>query len=71
MDAQGAGFLLRAWLWIVPIGMLIAAGAFAALAALDGRWGLVGAMGVIGLFAVILLALHWWIIYRFGRGTPP
>lgn len=58
---------LRVWLWLVPIGMLVAATVFSVVAALDGRWALLGAMVLIGLFAVGLMVLHLWAMYGFGR----
>jgi hypothetical protein len=67
-DRQGLTMLiLRAWLWIVPIAMLVAAIGFGAYAALDGRWALFGFMVVIGFVAVMLFAFHWWVLYRFGK----
>lgn len=60
--------LLRAWLWLVPIGMLITATVFGAWAAIDGRWALFGFMVVIEFVAIMLLIFHWWILYRFGKG---
>jgi hypothetical protein len=59
--------LLRAWLWLVPVGMFIAAIAFGVYAALEGNWALFGFMMVIGFVAVMLLIFHWWILYRFGK----
>ena len=58
--------ILRAWMWVVPIGLLAAAVIFGAIAAIDGRWPLFGVMVVIGLFSLGLLMLHWWVLYRFG-----
>jgi hypothetical protein len=60
-------FILRAWLWLVPIGMFIAALVFGAWAAIDGRWGLFGFMVFIEFTAIMLLIFHWWILYRFGK----
>jgi hypothetical protein len=65
-NSLGALFL-RAWLWLVPIGMLLAAGGFGAYAAVDGRWGLFGVMIVMAMFALGLLVLHYWIVFRFGK----
>ncbi|MEO7666629.1 MAG: hypothetical protein ABIU97_06295 [Dehalococcoidia bacterium] len=59
--------LLRAWLWLVPIGMMIAATGFGLYAAIDGRWALFGFMVVIEFVAISLLIFHWWILYRFGK----
>ena len=59
--------VLRAWLWLVPLVMLVAAAGFGAYAALDGRWGLFGVMLVMALFAIGLLVLHYWIVFRFGK----
>ena len=62
-------FFLRAWLWITPLGMLVAALGFGAYAAVDGRWGLFGVMLVLGFAAVGLLLMHYWLLYRFGKGS--
>lgn len=59
--------VLRAWLWLVPIGMLLASIGFGAWAAVDGKWGLFGMMCVMAVFALVLLFLHYWILYRFGK----
>lgn len=59
--------LLRAWLWLVPIGMMIGATGFGLYAAIDGRWPLFGFMVVIEFVAISLLIFHWWILYRFGK----
>ncbi len=65
---QGLGmFVLRAWMWSVPAALLIASIVFSVVAVLDGRWALLAAMIVMGSFAVALLVLHWWLLYRFGR----
>jgi hypothetical protein len=61
---------LRVWLWAVPIGMLGAAVLFGAIAAADGTWGLTAAMFVLGLFAVGLMVVHYWLLYRFGKEPP-
>ena len=61
-------FFLRVWMWLMPIGMLVAAIGFGAFAAVDGRWALFAVMVVIGVFAVVLLTLHYWVLYRFGKG---
>jgi hypothetical protein len=58
---------LRAWLWLVPIAMLLVAGGFGIYAAADGRWPLFGVMLVMALFAIGLLVLHYWIVFRFGK----
>lgn len=60
-------FALRAWLWFVPIGMLIASAVFAVVAALDERWGLFAVMLVMGVFGLALLVFHMWLMYRFGK----
>ncbi len=59
-------FALRAWLWFVPVALLIASIVFSVIAALDGRWALLAAMVFIGVFALGLMTLHWWVMYRFG-----
>jgi hypothetical protein len=61
--------ILRVWLWVVPIGMLIASLVFGGIAAADGNWGLVGVMFVMALIAVGLMVLHYWALYRFGKGA--
>lgn len=62
--------LLRVWLWAVPIAMFAAAVLFGGMAAADGSWGLTGAMFVLGLFAVGLMVVHYWLLYRFGKEPP-
>jgi len=59
--------LLRAWLWLVPISLLIAAAGFGLYAAIEGQWALFGFMVVIEFVAIMLLFFHWWILYRFGK----
>ena len=59
-------FVLRLWMWAVPILLLLAAFLFGAIAASDGRWGLLFVMIVMGLMAIGLLVFHWWVLYRFG-----
>jgi hypothetical protein len=59
--------LLRAWMWLVPIGMILASITFGAIAAADGAWGLLGMMAVFGLFGIGLAVLHYWVLYRFGK----
>lgn len=61
---------LRVWLWAVPIVMLVAAVIFGGIAAADGRWPLFGVMLVLGLVACGLMVLHYWLLYRFGKGPP-
>ena len=60
-------FALRAWLWLVPIGMIVASAVFGVVAALDERWGLVAVMAVMGVFGLALLVFHTWLMYRFGK----
>ncbi|MCH7616998.1 MAG: hypothetical protein J4O14_02995 [Chloroflexi bacterium] len=60
--------LLRVWMLAVPIAMLAAAVIFGGIAAADGRWALAGAMFGLGLLAIGLMAVHYWLLYRFGRG---
>lgn len=65
---EGPGtFALRLWLWAVPLVMLLGAVVFGLIAALDGRWPLFGMMVLVALFALGLLFLHYWAMYRFGR----
>jgi heme/copper-type cytochrome/quinol oxidase subunit 2 len=59
-------FVLRLWMWAVPILMLTAALFFGAIAAADERWGLLIVMIVMGLLALGLFVFHWWVLYRFG-----
>lgn len=69
MSGQREGFTmfaLRAWLWIVPVGIIIASGIFSVIAALDERWGLVAVMIVMCVFGLGLLLFHLWLMYRFG-----
>ena len=62
---------LRIWMWLVPLGMLAAAVGFGAYAAVDGRWPLFGVMVVMAVFAIVLLVLHYWVLYRFGKDASP
>jgi hypothetical protein len=65
---QGLTMLfLRAWMWLVPIGMIAAAVMFGTIAAVDGRWGLLAVMVLMGVIGVALMLVHWWLLYRFGR----
>ena len=59
-------FVLRLWMWAVPILMLTAAFVFGVIAASDGRWGLLLVMIVMGFMAIGLFVFHWWVLYRFG-----
>jgi hypothetical protein len=68
-DNSLTAVMLKAYLWLVPIGMLGAALVFGGIAAADGRWALFGVMVVIGLVAVALGIAHWWVLYRFGKGA--
>jgi hypothetical protein len=61
---------LRVWLWIVPVGMLIVSTVFAVVAVLDESWGLLAVMVLMAVFALGLLMLHWWAMYRFGKQAP-
>ncbi len=61
--------IMRLWLWLVPVAIMAIAGVLSVIAALGGRWGLLAVMIVIGIVGAGLLALHWWVMYRFGR-TP-
>ena len=62
-------FVLRLWMWAVPVVMFAAAVIFASIAVADGRWGLFVVMLFIGCIAVSLLVFHWWVLYRFGRSS--
>jgi hypothetical protein len=59
-------FLLRLWMWAVPVLMFVAAVVFAGIAVAGGRWGLFVVMIFMGCIAVSLLVFHWWVLYRFG-----
>jgi len=60
-------FFLRAWMWLVPIALIVAAAVFGVVAALDKRWGLMVVMVFMGLTGLALFGLHWWLLYRFGK----
>lgn len=60
-------FFMRAWLWLVPIILLVASAVFAVIAAVEGEWALLAVMVVIGIFAIGLLIFHWWVMYGFGK----
>jgi hypothetical protein len=59
--------ILRVWMWLVPAAMLFAAVLFGALAADDGKWGLVAVMAIIGLLGLGMLVFHYWLMFRFGK----
>lgn len=61
--------ILRAWMWLVPIAMLVASVGFGVVAAADGKWGLLAVMVAAGVFSLSLLFAHWWLLYRFGKGA--
>ena len=61
--------ILRIWMWLVPFAMMLSALVFGVLAASDGKWGLVVVMFVIGVTGVGLLALHYWVMFRFGKNS--
>jgi high-affinity Fe2+/Pb2+ permease len=54
-------------MWAVPVLMFVAAGFFAVIAAIDGRWGLLAMMLFMALIAVGLFSLHWWVMRGMGR----
>jgi hypothetical protein len=56
-------------MWFVPVAMLVAAVVFGAIAAVSSKWGLLAVMVVIGVFACVLMVVHYWLLYRFGRGA--
>jgi len=68
-QGQAVGFALRAWMWFVPVAMLVASVAFGVMAAVDASWGLLAVMALMGLIGLALLGLHWWLLYRFGRNS--
>jgi hypothetical protein len=59
-------FVLRLWMWAVPVVMFVAAVIFGTIAVIDGRWGLFVVMSFMGAIAASLLVFHWWVLYRFG-----
>lgn len=66
-EPMGFGmFVLRLWMWAVPVLIVVAAAAFGVVAAIDGRWGLVALMLVMGLVGAGLFTLHWWVMRRMG-----
>jgi hypothetical protein len=62
-------FVLRLWMWVVPIVMFVAAAIFGTIAVVDGRWGLFVVMLFMACIAVSLFVFHWWVLYRFGRSS--
>jgi len=60
--------LLRLWLGGLPLAMLLAAVAFAALAAAQGRWALMGVLAALALVAVGLFLWHRWVMRRLLGG---
>lgn len=69
MDNSLMAVMLRVWLWLMPIGMFVAAVAFGVIAAVDERWELFGVMIVLAFIAVGLAVLNYWALYRFGKGA--
>jgi hypothetical protein len=64
---EGLGmFVLRLWMWAVPVLMFAASVVFAVIAASNNDWGLIAVMAVIGLTAIALFVFHWWVLFRFG-----
>ena len=62
-EREGFGmFLLRLWMWAVPVLMFAAAAFFGAIAAADERWALLVMMVFMALIAVGLFTLHWWVM---------
>jgi len=59
-------FVLRLWMWAVPIILFIASVTFGGIAVADGKWGLFVMMLFMGCIAVSLFVFHWWVLYRFG-----
>jgi hypothetical protein len=59
-------FVLRLWMWAVPVVMFIAAVIFGGIAVANGTWGLFVIMLVMALTAIALFVFHWWVLYRFG-----
>ncbi len=66
--SDGPGMrLMRLWLWAAPLGMLALATLFGALAADEGKWGLVAAMVPLALVAVGLFVVQWRLLKRLQR----
>jgi len=53
-------------MWAVPVAIMVGAAVFGAVAAANGKWGLLVVMVVMGLMGGGLFLLHWWLMYRFG-----
>ena len=67
-EREGFGmFVLRVWMWAVPVLMFVAAVFFAVVAAIDARWPLLVMMVFMALIAVGLFSLHWWVMRGMGR----
>ncbi len=60
-------FVLRLWMWAVPVVMFAASVVFGAIAVADGSWGLFVIMLMMAATAVALFVFHWWVMFRFGR----
>ena len=60
-------FVLRLWMWAVPLVMLAVSLLFAAIAVANGSWGLLALMMFMALIAIGLFTLHWWLMNRIGR----
>lgn len=66
-DTSLTATLLRAWMWFVPVAIVVAAVVFGVIAAAAGNWALLAVMVVAGVFGGVLLVLHYWLLYRFGK----
>ena len=69
MSGRPEGFTmlaLRAWLWFVPIGMIIARRCSRSSRRWTSAGGLFAVMIVMGVFGLALLVFHLWLMYRFG-----
>ena len=62
-------FVLRLWMWAVPVLIFAGSVVFGAIAASDSDWGLLAVMVVMGLTAVALFVFHWWVMYRLGSSA--
>ena len=57
--------LLRLWLFATPLIMMGFAATFAALAAANGRWGLLAAMVVLAVLSVALFIVQTRLLARY------
>lgn len=62
-------FVLRLWMWAMPVILFTASIVFAGTAIADGKWGLFVMMLFMGCVAISLFVFHWLVLSRFGSSA--